>query len=114
MAAETFDLCSEFPYSRTSVRRAVSTPDDSPIVQCRDVNERELRVFKLEWSGAPRQILARIKDLYREKTFGPTAAMNFTPQGESQIEVRFLRPTLEYVIRGANSVDVTLELEEVR
>jgi len=114
VATETFDICAEFPYTRMSWRPAVSTPDGSPLVRSRDVNERELRIYKIEWSEAPRQIIERIKDLYVNRVFGPTIAMNFTPTGESEHEVRFKEATFQYRILSAVSVSCELELEEVR
>jgi hypothetical protein len=114
MAAETFDICSEFPFTRISWRPAASTPDGSPAVRVREINERELRIYKLVWSQAPRQLIARIRDLYRNRTFGPTVAMDFDPPDDPSIEVRFLEGSLRYSITGATTVDCELELEEVR
>jgi len=113
MAAIDFDVCAEFPVTRTSSRPAVSTPDGSPIVRSRDIVERELRIYKLQWADAPRQVLARLKDLWA-RAYGPVSAMDFTPPNESEIEVRFRMGTLHYEIQSSSQMSIEVELEEVR
>lgn len=113
MATIDFDLCAEFPVTRTSWRPAVSTPDGSPIVRARDIVERELRIYKLQWADAPRQILVRLKDIWA-RAAGPVAAMDFTPPDETEIEVRFRQGSLRYEILNAAKCSLELELEEVR
>jgi hypothetical protein len=113
MATIDFDLCAEFPVARLSSRPAVSTPDGSPIVRSRDIVERELRVFKLEWSDMPRQLLKRLRYLWAQ-TGGSVLAMDFTPPDESEIEVRFRQGTLHYEVMNGVKVSLQVELEEVR
>lgn len=113
MADIDFDICAEFPVTRTSSRPAVSTPAGATIVQSRDVVERELRIYLLEWRDAPRQILARIKALWAQ-ALGPVVAMNFTPANESEIEARFVRGSLQYQVHSAVKCSLQVELEEVR
>lgn len=113
MASETFDICSAFPSTRVSQRDAVSTPDGSPIVRAREINERPLRVFTIAYDG-PRQALARLKDLWRRLCYGSSQPMTFTPKDEAIIEVRFLPNTLSYKISGATHASFSVELEEIR
>lgn len=113
MAAETFDICSAFPATRVSQRPALSTPAGSPVVRARTINERELRIFTINCPQAPRALLIRLKQLWRELALGPSQAMDFTPQDESQIEVRFRAGTLSYSIESATQASFSVELEEV-
>jgi len=113
MATIAFDLCSEFPTDRVSLRSAVSTPDGSAIVHARNVNETELRVWRIVWDAAPRQLVERLKDL-SIAAYGSVLPMDFTPPGESAVEVRFREGTLRYEIQSATSCGIEIELEEVR
>lgn len=112
--AETFDVCSAFPFTRLSARPAVSTPDGSPIVRAREVTERPLRIFTISNENAPRQILMRLKDLWRVRTHGPSQAMDFTPPDETLIQVRFRAGTFQYAVKSATHASFSVELEEVR
>lgn len=114
MATETFDLCSEFPGVRVSMQPALSTPDGSPIVRARTIDPRPLRTWSLSWSGVPRELLLRLRILWREAGYGPSQAMDFTPPGESAIEARFRSGTLTYQIESPTTCSFSLELEEVR
>lgn len=114
MASETFDICAGFPVTRLSVRTAASTPDGSPSVRARNKNELNLRVYTLHYDKVPRQLLARVKRLWRDTCFGPSQPMNFTPPDESAIEVRFKMGSFRYQIESATAATFQLELEEVR
>ena len=111
MADIDFDICAEFPFTRTSVRRALFS-DLGGIRQVRQVNQRERRVFVLVWDKAPLQLQRRIKAIWAD-TYGPVRAMNFTPPGESELEVRFRKDSLSRVYSSAASGSLELELEEV-
>lgn len=111
MSTETFDICAEFPYARVSQRRAVSSALGG-IRQVRQVNQREIRVYTLTWDEAPLVLQRRIKAIW-DATFGPVCAMYYTPEGESQIQVRFAHDTLSRVYDSAVTGSLTIELEEV-
>lgn len=111
MATHTFDICAEFPYTRTSVRRGLASTLGG-LRQYRQVNQREVRIFTLTWDQAPIQLQRRIKALW-DAAYGPVSAINYTPEGESQIEVRFRNDSLERVYDSAVCGSLTLELEEV-
>lgn len=109
--AETFDICAEFPYTRVSKRRAAFS-DLGGMRQVRQINQRELRVYTLVWDRAPAPLLRRIKALFYA-TYGPVLAMDYTPEGESAIRVRFARDTMERVFDSTATGSLTIELEEV-
>jgi len=111
MATHTFDICAEFPYTRVSQRRAVFNRQGG-IVQVRQINQREQRVYTLTWDAAPVVLQRRIKALW-DTVYGPVMKMNYTPEGESQIEVRFSQDTLSRVYESAVTGSLTVELEEV-
>jgi hypothetical protein len=111
MAAQTFDVCAEFPYSRVSQRRAVFSALGG-LRQVRQVNQRELKIYTLTWNQAPLQLQRRITASW-DATYGPVCAMNYTPEGESQIEVRFAEDTLSRLYDSAVTGSLTIELEEV-
>lgn len=114
MAAETFELCVGFPVVRSSFRYAVSTPDGSPVVRARNVNETGLRTFTLRDENMPRQVLAALKLFWREICLGPSQPVNFTPPGETEIEVRMKQPSFVYQVVSATKASVTFDFEEVR
>lgn len=111
MATHTFDVCAEFPYTRTSQRRAAVNRTGG-IVQVRQINQREQRVYTLTWDRAPLSLQRRIKAIW-DTVYGPVMKMNYTPEGESLIEVRFSQDTLSRVYDSAVTGTLTIELEEV-
>lgn len=99
---------------RVSSRPAASTPDGSAIVRSRDLDERQLRIFRVTQRNGPRAYLVRLKDLWQRVGFGGSQAMNFTPSNEDELEVRFLPGSLSYSVRSATEASFDVELEEVR
>lgn len=107
----TFDVCAEFPYTRTSIRRATAV-ELGGIRQVRQINQRELRIFTLTWDKAPLILQRRIKAIWDE-AYGAVLSMSYTPEGESALNVRFRSDTLTRVYDSAVTGSLTIELEEV-
>jgi hypothetical protein len=111
-AVDTFDIDPGFEFVRTSMRNASqSAADRYGVVLCRQINERQVRVFSLNWQSVPAQVLTRIRQI-ADKAFGPVGRVNFTPPGESQLEVCFTANTIKDIQRTATDASLTVELEE--
>jgi len=108
----TFDMCPGFEISEVSERRAVSTPNQSPVVRAREINERPVRIWELRWEKNTSQAIVRIRQLWA-LTCGPVLNLTWTPPNASAMEVRFADPELPYVRESANATSITLRLEEV-
>lgn len=112
VASIDFDLPAEFELTRTSARRAVSSAPEMGVRRARQIAERQIRTFQLKWKNAGEGIFRRL-DLLWAATKGNVVPMNFTPPGESQIEVRFAAPDIAYNRVSVFGGELALELEEV-
>lgn len=113
MADIDFDIAPEFELVRTERRRAVRSNADQGVVLVREVNEQPVRIYTLNWSGAPSILLQSIRSKFRE-SLGGVLAMNYTPEEVgSAIEVRFAENTLTTIEESAVVGSTTVVLEEV-
>lgn len=114
MASITFDIsCVPPEFVRVATRRAAATPDGSPIVRARRINQRVLRSYQIEFSReTPWTVIQALNETWRA-TKGPVIPMNFTPPGESEIEVRFKKNSKRTVRHSILCGSASVELEEV-
>lgn len=66
----------------------------------------------MEYVKHPVQVIDRLVRLWREA--GPIEPLNYTPIGESRIEVQFAENSLRHTRNSAVTASATVELEEVR
>ena len=108
----TWNITPEYEYVLDQKRDCLTTTIEQGVVFARQINQRAQRVYRLVWETWPSQVLPLIRYLY-DQTGGGVEPMNYTPLGESQIEVRFASNTLTTIANSATSGAVAIELEEV-
>ena len=116
LRTQTTGIRPQFDHEVGSRRRATQTTKGSPIWRGRQINERALKTFGLEWpntgAGQKAQLLKAWNDAH-----GNVAAMNYTPIGDvdaNAIEVRFVDGTLETEQLNAKRWRLRAEIEQVR
>lgn len=113
MADIDFDICSEFPFTRTSVREAVRS-NIGGNVRVRQKHHRPTRRFVLTFPRATSQLLDVLSRKWDEAR-GPILPMNYTASGEAaDVEVQFAFPTFEQTVRSTVHGEMSVELVEVR
>lgn len=110
MTAGTLSVPLQFPGERASVRRAYRSGREGGNVRARQVQEREMRVWSLQWEPATdgdRYLVRTAFDLA-----GTVLDLDWTPPNESAIRVRFSEAP-RFVQVNAKVWQVSCVLEEV-
>ena len=111
-ATVTWNIPPEYEYVLDQQRDCLTTGVEQGVIFARQINQRAMKVYKLVWETLPSQVIPLIRYLY-DLTGGGVEPMNYTPFGESAIEVRFASNTLTTIDNSATSGAVAIELEQV-
>lgn len=111
-ASATFSLCPESVEVRNQFT-GVATTVETGHSRARAVVERPLRSWTLTWTIARRETVTEIR---RQLSFtkGGALTLEWTPPGESAVEVRLARPGIRVSGAGPLTARVQLDFEEVR
>ncbi|HRI06287.1 MAG TPA: hypothetical protein PKW35_00650 [Nannocystaceae bacterium] len=108
----TFSLCPESVESRSRLT-GVATTVETGHSRARQVVERPFRSWTLTWAAARRETVNEIRRQL-ELTLGGALTLDWTPPGESSVEVRLGRPGIRTAWVSASIARVTVDFEEVR